>query len=87
MFGIIAAIIVFVSAVSSGFAAERPNLEALFQGRSGCFILYDLATDKEVVRYGGAQCVERVTPCCSFNILIAAMAFSQPPGPLKGTGL
>ena len=40
-----------------------------------CFILYDLKADKVVVRSGDARCEERVSPCSTFKVPLALMAF------------
>ena len=40
-----------------------------------CFILYDLKADKVIVREGGERCAERVSPCSTFKVPLALMAF------------
>ena len=40
-----------------------------------CFILYDLEAGKVVARSGDARCAERVSPCSTFKVPLALMAF------------
>ena len=40
-----------------------------------CFILYDLEADKIVAREGGDRCAERASPCSTFKVPLALMAF------------
>ena len=46
-----------------------------------CFILYDLEQDKVVAREGGDRCAERASPCSTFKVPLALMAFDA--GALK----
>jgi beta-lactamase class D len=43
--------------------------------QADCFILYDLKADKVVARTGDARCAERVSPCSTFKVPLALMAF------------
>ena len=40
-----------------------------------CFILYDLKAGKIVAREGGERCAERASPCSTFKVPLALMAF------------
>ena len=46
-----------------------------------CFVLYDLKADKVVAREGGDRCAERASPCSTFKVPLALMAFDS--GALK----
>jgi beta-lactamase class D len=61
-------------AVGSTRAAE-PDFAKLFEGRDGCFELYDLTADKLVVRFNPDRCAQRASPCSTFKVPLALMAF------------
>jgi beta-lactamase class D len=48
-----------------------------FEGVDGCFLLTDLKTGKELVRYGGKFCEERLAACSTFKVPLALMAFDK----------
>lgn len=48
-----------------------------FEGLDGCFILYDLKANKELIRYGGERCAERVPACSTFKVPLALAAFDK----------
>jgi beta-lactamase class D len=60
---------------SSIAVADRPDLAQVFAGRDGCFELYDLNAKKLVVRSDARRCAERVSPCSTFKVPLALMAF------------
>ena len=70
-------IFVFGSFISSHAAVAEPDFAKLFQGKDGCFILYDLKADKIVNHYNESRCSLRVSPCSTFKIAIALMAFDK----------
>ncbi|MCL5261472.1 MAG: penicillin-binding transpeptidase domain-containing protein [Gammaproteobacteria bacterium] len=45
--------------------------------KSTCFILYDLTTNKVLMRENAKQCQMRFSPCSTFKIPLALMAFDQ----------
>ncbi len=53
--------------------AQQKQLE----GVDGCFILYDLKNDKQLVRYGDKRCAERVPACSTFKVPLALMSFDR----------
>jgi beta-lactamase class D len=58
-------------------AAADPDFSSFFQGKDGCFLLYDLKADKLVQRYNARRCTLRVAPCSTFKIALALMAFDK----------
>ncbi len=48
-----------------------------FSGKRGCFLLYDLTAGKMVSEIGGAVCKERFSPCSTFKVPLAVMAFDS----------
>ena len=58
-------------------AAAEPDFSQYFQGKDGCFLLYDLKADKVVQRYNPKRCALRVSPCSTFKIALALMAFDK----------
>jgi beta-lactamase class D len=55
--------------------AGDPDFAKLFAGRDGCFELYDLKTNKLVVRSDARRCAERTSPCSTFKVPLSLMAF------------
>ena len=55
--------------------AGEPNFARIFAGRDGCFELYDLKADKLVVRSDPTRCALRTSPCSTFKVPLALMAF------------
>jgi beta-lactamase class D len=66
-----------VSLSSTICVASTVDYNAIFTGKDGCFILYDLTTNKQVVKYNEKHCAERFSPASSFKIAIAIMVFDQ----------
>lgn len=60
---------------SSIAVADRPDFAQVFAGRDGCFELYDLNAKKLVVRSDARRCAERVSPCSTFKVPLALVAF------------
>jgi beta-lactamase class D len=67
------ATLMFFCAVPA-YAAE-PDFARLFAGRDGCFELYDMKAKKVVVRSDPRRCGERTSPCSTFKVPLALMAF------------
>src|SRR5580698_5493433 len=57
--------------------AAEPDFAKIFQGKDACFILYDLKTGKVVSQYNAARCEQKFSPCSTFKIAIAVMAYDQ----------
>jgi beta-lactamase class D len=60
---------------ASSVLAGEPDVAALFKGRDGCFELYDMKTNTLVVRSDPARCALRTSPCSTFKVPLALMAF------------
>jgi beta-lactamase class D len=56
-------------------AHAKANFERAFAGRDGCFELYDLKANKLLVRYNPSRCAKRISPCSTFKVPLALMAF------------
>ena len=50
-----------------GAASTTRDLSEFFDGREGCFVLYD-SQEKSYVRYNLKGCAERFSPCSTFKI-------------------
>jgi beta-lactamase class D len=61
--------------VASPALATEPDFAGLFAGRDGCFELYDLKTNTLVVRFNPDRCALRTSPCSTFKVPLALMAF------------
>lgn len=60
----------------AGFIDERPDLAPLFAGRSGCFVLHDVAADRmQVVNLPRAQ--QRYTPASTFKLANSLIALDS----------
>ena len=55
--------------------AGDPDYARLFAGRDGCFELYDLKAGKLLVRSDPRRCAQRTSPCSTFKVPLALMAF------------
>lgn len=65
-----------------GYSAQAlptttPDYKAIFGQRDGCFLLSDLSTGKVIEEYNVKRCAERLSPCSSFKIAAALMAFDK----------
>ena len=72
--GFVAFVLLTAPAQASARAGE-PDYAKLFAGRDGCFELYDLKTDELVVRSDARRCALRTSPCSTFKVPLALMAF------------
>jgi beta-lactamase class D len=55
--------------------AVEPDFARIFAGRDGCFELYDLKTNALVVSSDPKRCALRTSPCSTFKVPLALMAF------------
>src|SRR5215472_1828652 len=56
-----------------GATSKTRNLSEFFDGREGCFVMYDSQSD-EYLRYNPEKCTERFSPCSTFKIPHTAIA-------------
>lgn len=47
----------------------------LFKGKDGCFLLTELESGKVIQEFNSALCKERISPCSTFKVPLAVMAF------------
>jgi len=71
-----ACLIVFVLYLS-GFAYAAVDFQSEFGDRDGCFLLEDLKTGKILAEYNPTRCLEQLSPCSSFKVAAAIMAFEK----------
>ena len=69
-------LVIVILAALPAQAAER-DFARFFAGRDGCFELYDMKTNKLVVRFNPDRCAERTSPCSTFKVPLALMAFDS----------
>jgi len=65
--------------VCCSFTATAAEVEwsRYFQGKEGCFILYDLKAGKIVQRFNEKRCALRFAPCSTFKVALSLMAFDK----------
>lgn len=63
--------------ITSPAQAVEPDFARLFAGRDGCFELYDMKAGKFVVRSNPRRCAQRTSPCSTFKVPLALMAFDS----------
>ena len=73
--GLVALGLVAVVLLTAPAQAGAPDYAKLFAGRDGCFELYDLKTNKLIVRSDARRCAERTSPCSTFKVPLSLMAF------------
>lgn len=75
--GLVAAVLLGSLVLTAPAPAEagEPDFAKLFAGRDGCFELYDLKSAKLVVRFNPDRCAQRDSPCSTFKVPLALMAF------------
>jgi beta-lactamase class D len=68
-------ILCWLALANSGFSATSTNrdLSEFFDGREGCFVLYDAEADAWL-RYNPEGCAERFSPCSTFKIANSLIA-------------
>jgi beta-lactamase class D len=70
--GLLCAVLLIAPATAS---AGEPNFAKVFEGRDGCFELYDLKENTLVARWNPDRCAHRTSPCSTFKVPLALMAF------------
>lgn len=63
--------------ITSPAHAGQPDFARLFAGRDGCFELYDMKAKKLVVRFNPDRCARPTSPCSTFKVPLALMAFDS----------
>jgi beta-lactamase class D len=66
-----------ISLFSACALANTPDIAEDFQGKSACFILFDLNQNKLVEKYNPTRCAKRITPASTFKVPLSLMAFDQ----------
>lgn len=61
----------------NSFALTDADFKKEFGDRDGCFLISDLKTGKIISEYNSKRCQERFSPCSSFKIAAALMAFEK----------
>lgn len=62
---------------NSGLANGKVDYKPAFGARDGCFVLSQISTGKIIEEYNSKRCTERFSPCSSFKIAAALMAFEK----------
>lgn len=62
---------------ASAVAGSKPDYKLAFGQRDGCFLLSDLKTGRTIEEFNAKRCIERFSPCSSFKIAAALMAFES----------
>jgi len=70
---LIAALLLLIPTLALG----SPDFKSAFGSRDGCFVISDLHTGKIISEYNPKRCQERLSPCSSFKIAAALMAFEK----------
>ncbi len=72
------AVVIFIIFQSiNSFAFAEADFKKEFTDRDGCFLISDLKTGKIISEYNSKRCQERFSPCSSFKIAAALMAFEK----------
>jgi beta-lactamase class D len=58
-------------------AQAEIDFKSEFGDRNGCFLIKDLKTGAVIADYNAKRCEERFSPCSSFKIAAAVMAFDK----------
>lgn len=71
--------ILLIAAFSSlqALALSESDFKNEFGARDGCFVVSDLHTGQVVAKYNAKRCGERFSPCSSFKVASALMAFDK----------
>lgn len=59
------------------FASAEVDFKKAFSDRDTCFVIADLETGKILVENNPKRCMERFSPCSSFKVPAALMAFDK----------
>ena len=57
--------------------AAETNVSKFFADKDGCFLLYDMKSDKTICRFNEKRCAARVPPCSTFKVALSLTAFDQ----------
>lgn len=57
------------------FAKSDIDFNEVFNNKNACFLLYDLTANKMLTHYNNKQCAVRISPCSTFKVALALMAF------------
>lgn len=75
---LVALTIIFCSNLVGAQTVPTVEMEKLFEGLDGCFILYDITAKKSVLEYNPGDACNRRIPCNStFKIPLSLMAFES----------
>lgn len=58
-------------------SAAEADFPRYFQGKEGCFLLYDLKANKVIYRFNEKRCASRFAPCSTFKVALSLMALDQ----------
>ncbi len=58
-------------------AISEVQIKKLLKDQDGCITMADLKTGKIVLEYNSKRCQERFSPCSTFKIAAALMAFEK----------
>jgi beta-lactamase class D len=70
-------ILMVLSAAPSAFALTDAEFKNEFGPRDGCFLVTNLKSGEVVSEFNSKRCEERFSPCSSFKIAAALMAFEK----------
>ena len=70
-------ILTFILLSQSVFASNNVNISQYFTDKNGCFILYDMNTNKIVAKYNVRRCAQRIPADSTFKIALSLMAFDD----------
>jgi beta-lactamase class D len=63
--------------IHEGLSWGSLDFRAEFGERDACLLITDMTSGKEVVEYNKIRCNEQLSPCSSFKIAAALMAFEK----------
>lgn len=59
------------------FASAKVDFKKAFADSDACFVIADLETGKILAEHNPKRCKERFSPCSSFKVPAALMAFDK----------
>jgi beta-lactamase class D len=69
--------LLFLGLIFASPILSKPNPAELFKGKDGCFLLAELESGKVVQEFNPGVCKERLSPCSTFKVPLAVMAFDS----------
>lgn len=69
--------LILLSALSTLYSAVAFSQKKQLEGVDGCFILYDLKADKQLVKFGDKRCAEQVPACSTFKVPLSIIAYDK----------